>query len=337
MNPQTTPHQKEDDQVLDITLRPQSLAEYQGQNKVKENLKIIIDAAQRRREPIEHVLLCGSAGLGKTTLSHVIAKEMGVGIRVTSGPAIERSGDLVSILTNLQEGEILFIDECHRLNKTIEEVLYPAMEDYKIDIIIGKGPSARTLELSLPRFTLIAATTKTGLLSAPLRSRFGITFRLDFYKNEEMERIIARSAAILNIKIDEAAVGFLAKCSRRTPRVANRLLKRARDFAQVRNNNLLDRETAQQALEMLEVDEFGLEPIDRLILTTVIEKFDGGPVGLQSIAASIEEDERTIEDVYEPYLMQTGFLIRTSRGRLASDLAYEHLGFPLKKKVTKLF
>ena len=337
MNPQTTPHQKEDDQVLDITLRPQSLAEYQGQNKVKENLKIIIDAAQRRREPIEHVLLCGSAGLGKTTLSHVIAKEMGVGIRVTSGPAIERSGDLVSILTNLQEGEILFIDECHRLNKTIEEVLYPAMEDYKIDIIIGKGASARTLELSLPRFTLIAATTKTGLLSAPLRSRFGITFRLDFYKNEEMERIIARSAAILNIKIDEAAVGFLAKCSRRTPRVANRLLKRARDFAQVRNNNLLDRETAQQALEMLEVDEFGLEPIDRLILTTVIEKFDGGPVGLQSIAASIEEDERTIEDVYEPYLMQTGFLIRTSRGRLASDLAYEHLGFPLKKKVTKLF
>src|SRR3989339_1212312 len=321
MNPQTTPHQKEDDQVLDITLRPQSLAEYQGQNKVKENLKIIIDAAQRRREPIEHVLLCGSAGLGKTTLSHVIAKEMGVGIRVTSGPAIERSGDLVSILTNLQEGEILFIDECHRLNKTIEEVLYPAMEDYKIDIIIGKGPSARTLELSLPRFTLIAATTKTGLLSAPLRSRFGITFRLDFYKNEEMERIIARSAAILNIKIDEAAVGFLAKCSRRTPRVANRLLKRARDFAQVKNNNLLNRETAQQALEMLEVDEFGLEPIDRLILTTVIEKFDGGPVGLQSIAASIEEDERTIEDVYEPYLMQTGFLIRTSRGRLASDLA----------------
>ncbi|PJE59599.1 MAG: Holliday junction branch migration DNA helicase RuvB, partial [Candidatus Portnoybacteria bacterium CG10_big_fil_rev_8_21_14_0_10_44_7] len=235
MEKNTDPKQKDEDKVLDITLRPRSLSEYQGQEQIKQNLQILIDAARQRREPIEHILLCGAAGLGKTTLSHVIAREMGVGVRVTSGPAVERSGDLASILTNLGEGEILFIDECHRLNKTIEEVLYPAMEDFKIDIIIGKGPSARTLELELPKFTLIAATTRIGLLSSPLRSRFGVTFRLDFYQDREIERIIKRSAKILSVPIDSAAITFLARCARRTPRVANRLLKRARDLAQVKN------------------------------------------------------------------------------------------------------
>lgn len=332
----TDPKQKDEDKVLDITLRPKSLDQYQGQEKAKQNLRVLIDAAEQRSEPIEHVLLCGAAGLGKTTLSHVIAKEMGVGIRTTSGPAIERSGDLVSILTNIGEGEILFIDECHRLNKTIEEVLYPAMEDFKIDIIIGKGPSARTLELELPKFTLIAATTKIGLLSAPLRSRFGITFRLDFYKDEEIKKIIQRSAKILGVEIDNQAADFLARCARKTPRVANRLLKRGRDLAQIKNDGMLNEEIAKKALKMLDIDNIGLEPIDRLILRTIIEKFDGGPVGLQTIAACVEEDVHTIEDVYEPYLMQLGFLTRTPRGRIATDSAYSHLGFAKKPKPQSL-
>ncbi len=337
MSHPTDANQKDEDKVLELTLRPQNLDEYQGQNKVKENLKILISAAKQRKEPVEHILLYGAAGLGKTTLSHVIAREMGTGLRVTSGPAIERTGDLASILTNLSEGEILFIDECHRLNKTIEEILYPAMEDFKLDIVIGKGPSARTLELEIPRFTLIAATTQAGALSSPLRSRFGLTFRLDFYADEDITKIIKRSAKILGVEIDDQAAAWLAQCSRKTPRVANRLLKRARDFAQVKNSGQITKEIARKALTMLEIDELGLEPADRLILKTLIEKFDGGPAGLQSIAASIEEDEHTIEDIYEPFLMQLGFIIRTPRGRVASDLAYRHLGLATKKEIKPLF
>lgn len=333
----TNPEQKDEDKILDITLRPQNLGQYQGQQKLKENLKILIDAAQKRKEPVEHLLFYGPAGLGKTTLSHIVAKELGVGIRVTSGPAIERTGDLASILTNLGEGEILFIDECHRLHKTVEEILYPAMEDFKIDIIIGKGPSARTLELDLPRFTLIAATTRIGLLSSPMRSRFGATFRLDFYEEKDIEKIIKRSGKILGVKLEDEAARFLAQCSRRTPRVANRLLKRARDFAQVKTDGVISQKAALAALKMLEIDDMGLEPVDRLILRIIIEKFAGGPVGLQSIAASIEEDEKTIEEVYEPYLLQLGFLIRTPRGRVVTDAGFRHLGLPPQKQTTKLF
>jgi len=322
----TNPRQNEEDLGLDLTLRPQGFNDYQGQDKVKENLRILIAAAKQRSEPIEHVLLCGAAGLGKTTLAHIIAKEMGAGIKVTSGPAIERVGDLGSILTNLSEGDVLFVDEAHRLNKLIEEVLYPAMEDFKLDIVIGKGPSARTLQLDLPRFTLISATTRPGLLSSPLRSRFGVTFRLDFYQLADIAKIIQRSAKILNITIDEAAVNFVARSARSTPRVANRLLKRVRDFAQVKGNGHITPDIAKQALAMLEIDELGLEPIDRQILRLIIEKFDGGPVGLQALAAPTNEDQDTIEDIYEPYLMQLGFVTRTPRGRIATRVAYEHLG-----------
>jgi len=286
----------------------------------------LIEAAQKRREPIEHVLLCGAAGLGKTTLAHIIAHEMGTGIKITSGPAIERVGDLGSILTNLTEGDVLFIDEAHRLNKLIEEVLYPAMEDFKLDIIIGKGPSARTLQLDLPRFTLIAATTRPGLLSSPLRSRFGITFRLDFYQQKDIEKIIWRSAKLLNIESEPKAIELLAHSSRSTPRVANRLLKRVRDFVQVKGDGIMTAGLASEALKMLEIDDLGLEPIDRQILKLIIEKFDGGPVGLQALAAATNEEQETIEDIYEPYLMQLGFIVRTSRGRVASRQAYEHLG-----------
>ncbi len=322
----TNPRQIEDDVRLDATLRPRSFDEYQGQEKIKDNLKILIEAARRRREPIEHVLLCGAAGLGKTTLSHIIAQEMGVGIKVTSGPAIERVGDLGSILTNLAEGDVLFIDEAHRLNKLIEEVLYPAMEDFKLDIIIGKGPSARTLQLDLPRFTLIAATTRPGLLSSPLRSRFGVTFRLDFYQLPDIERILLRSAGLLNIDAQSEAINIIAQAARSTPRVANRLLKRVRDFAQVKGDGKITVDLAKQALAMLEIDELGLEPIDRQILRLIIEKFDGGPIGLQALAAATNEEQDTIEDVYEPYLSQLGFIIRTPRGRLATRQAYGHLG-----------
>lgn len=318
-----------EDTSLDNTLRPQGFGEYIGQEKIKKNLHILIQAAKKREEPIEHVLLYGPAGLGKTTLSHIIAKEMGVNIKVTSGPAIERVGDLGSILTNLQDGDVLFIDEIHRLNKLIEEILYPAMEDYKLDIIIGKGPSARTLQLDLPKFTLIGATTRLGSLSNPLRNRFGSVHRLEFYTLEEMESIISRSGRILNIDIDKSGAKVIAASSRRTPRIANRLLKRVRDFAQIHDHTCITEDIAREALALLEVDALGLEPTDRHILTAIIEKFKGGPVGIQTIAAVTNEEVETIEDVYEPYLIQIGFLARTPRGRVVTEAAFIHLGLDL--------
>jgi Holliday junction DNA helicase RuvB len=331
----TDPKLTNEDQALDQTLRPKTFRDYLGQEKIKESLKILIEAAQKRKEPIEHLLLSGASGLGKTTLAHIIAYETGVGLKVTSGPAIERVGDLGSILTNLSDGDILFVDEAHRLNKLVEEVLYPAMEDFKLDIVIGKGPSARTLQLDLPRFTLIAATTRPGLLSAPLRSRFGLSYRLDFYELSDMEKIINRSARILKIETEPAAAQIIANCCRFTPRVANRLLKRVRDFAQVKGDGRITIELARAALAMLEVDELGLEPVDRQILKIIIEKFDGGPVGLQALAAATSEEEDTLEDVYEPYLMQLGFLTRTPRGRLASRQAWEHLGIKYPESYQK--
>lgn len=322
----TDPKSTSEDQVLDQTLRPKSFNEYQGQEKIKENLRILMGAAKKRKEPIEHLLLSGASGLGKTTLAHIIGYEMGVSVKTTSGPAIERVGDLGSILTNLSDGDILFIDEAHRLNKLIEEVLYPAMEDFKLDIVIGKGPSARTLQLDLPRFTLIAATTRPGLLSSPLRSRFGLSFRLDFYQLSDMEKIVERSAKILQTEISKDAILTIANCSRFTPRVANRLLKRVRDFAQVKGDGEITDSLAKAAFKMLEIDEIGLEPIDRQILEIIIKKFDGGPIGLQALAAATCEDEDTLADVYEPYLMQLGFLARTPRGRMATREAWAHLG-----------
>jgi holliday junction DNA helicase RuvB len=319
-------NEQNEDVVLDITLRPQSFSEYVGQEKVKKNLDILIRAAKKREEPIEHVLLYGPAGLGKTTLANIIAKEMGVSIKTTSGPAIERVGDFGSILTNLSDGDILFIDEIHRLNKSIEEILYPAMEDYKLDIIIGKGPSARTIQLDLPKFTLIGATTKLGSLSNPLRNRFGAIHRLDFYEDSEIERIIERSSKILGVSMDKSGLSKIASCARRTPRVANRLLKRVRDFSQINDHRSIDSAVAQKALELIDVDHIGLEPADRHILKTIIEKFKGGPVGLGTIAAATSEEIKTIEDVYEPYLIQIGFLARTPRGRIATESAYNHLG-----------
>lgn len=325
-SPVTTPKQLNEDRYLDLTLRPRSFEEYMGQQKIKENLKILMEAAKKRQEPIEHVLLYGGSGLGKTTLAHIIAKEMNCNIKVTSGPAIEKVGDLASILTNLADGDVLFVDESHRLNKTIEEVLYPAMEDFLLDIIIGKGPSARTLRLELPRFTLVAATTRIGLLSSPLRSRFGVTFRLDFYNQEDIEKIINRSAGILKTNIGPRATHLVAQCARCTPRVANRLLKRIRDYVQVKADGLVNQKLAREALKMLEIDELGLEPADRFILETIIKKFNGGPVGLQALAAATNEEQDTIEEIYEPYLLRLGFLARTSKGRVATQLAYQHLG-----------
>jgi Holliday junction DNA helicase RuvB len=333
----TSSSEQSEDAKLDITLRPQNFSEYFGQAKTKKNLRILIDAAKKRGESIEHVLLYGPAGLGKTTLAHIIAREMGANIRVTSGPAIEKVGDLGSILTNLGDGDILFIDEIHRLNKLIEEVLYPAMEDFKLDIIIGKGPSAKTLQLDLPHFTLIGATTRLGAISSPLRNRFGIINRLDFYENAEIEQIVRRSAKILSVPIDSAGAQTVAASSRRTPRVANRLLKRVRDFTQVHNGDTITEELCQRAFENLEIDALGLEPTDRQILQTIIEKFSGGPVGLQTIAAATSEETETIEDVYEPYLLQIGFLARTPRGRVATESAYKHLGMKYDKDQDKLF
>ena len=322
----TQPKATGEDLNLDNTLRPQSFGEYIGQEKVKKNLDFLIQAAKKRNEPIEHILLYGPAGLGKTTLANIIAKEMGVNIKTTSGPAIERVGDFGSILTNLQDGDILFIDEIHRLNKSIEEILYPAMEDFKLDIIIGKGPSARTIQLDLPKFTLIGATTKLGSLTNPLRNRFGATYRLEFYQNEEIQNIIQRSSKILGVDMHETGLQKIASCARQTPRVANRLLKRVRDFSQIKNYKLVDSAVAEEALEMIDVDPIGLEPADRHILRTIIEKFNGGPVGLGTVAAATSEEVKTIEDVYEPYLLQIGFLARTPRGRIATKHAYDHLG-----------
>ncbi len=322
----TNPGEQNEDQILDKTLRPYSFEEYFGQEKTKKNLKVLLTAAKQRNEAVEHILLYGGSGLGKTTLAHIIAKELGSNIKITSGPAIEKIGDLASILTNLEKGDILFIDECHRLNKLIEEYIYPAMEEFSLNIIIGKGPSARSIQLELPPFTLIAATTRISLLSSPLRNRFGATYHLDFYEHEDIENILNRSSKILNIESEKEGLTEIAKRARRTPRVANRLLKRVRDYAQVHGQGKISKKIAQEALAMLEIDDLGLEPVDRLIISTIIEKFKGGPVGVETLAAATFEDKDTICDIYEPYLMQLGFLSRTPQGRIATHLAYKHLG-----------
>jgi Holliday junction DNA helicase RuvB len=331
----TAPQQKDDDKTLDLTLRPSKLDDYIGQKSVKNNLHILMEAAKHRKEPIEHVLLHGGPGLGKTTLAHIIAKEMGVNIRVTSGPAIERTGDIAAILTNLQPGDILFIDEIHRLHKVVEEMLYPAMEDYALDVVVGKGPAARTLRLDLPKFTIIGATTRLSLIAAPLLDRFGAQYKLDFYSEEEISQIIHRSAKILSIKIDEDSAAEIARRSRRTPRIANRLLKRVRDYAQVKNGGLITHEMTEEALGLLDVDPLGLNAIDRKLMVTIIEKFNGGPVGLQTIAAATAEEQDTIEDIYEPFLMQLGFLTRTPRGRIITEHAYRHLGITVRTSTTQ--
>ena len=321
-----SPKTKSDEAGLDVGLRPQSLDEYIGQDRVKENLRILIEAADGRSEALDHVLFYGPPGLGKTTLAHVVANEMGVGIKVTAGPAIERAGDLAAILTNLHKGDVLFIDEVHRLGRAVEEVLYPAMEDFALDIVIGKGPGARSIRLKLPRFTIVGATTRLALMTAPLRARFGAVYRLDFYDGEAMQTIVRRSAGILGVRVDQEGVAEIARRARGTPRVANRLLKRVRDYAQVRADGVITQEVAQDALSLLEVDPLGLDEIDRRVLHTIIEKFDGGPVGLDTIGAALSEEPDTIMDVVEPYLLQLGFLDRTPRGRVATRRAYEHLG-----------
>ena len=315
----------------EVSLRPSFLNEYVGQERSKENLKIFIEAARLRHEPLDHVLLYGPPGLGKTTLANIVAAEMGVSIRITSGPALEKAGDIVALLTNLQEGDILFIDEIHRLSRTVEEILYPAMEDFEFDVILGKGPSARSIRFDLPRFTLIGATTRSGQLAAPFRDRFGVLLRLELYKVEELEQIIRRSASILNIEITDAGAREIASRSRGTPRIANRLLKRVRDFAQVLGNGVITDEIADEALRRLDIDKLGLDAQDRRMLTAVVEQFHGGPVGLETLAAMIGEEAVTIEDVYEPYLMQIGFLIRTQRGRCVTEAACRHLGLEFPK------
>ena len=327
----------DEDAQYEAGLRPRVLDDYIGQDRVRENLQVAIAAAKQRQEPLDHVLLHGPPGLGKTTLAYVIANEMGVSIRATSGPAIEKPGDLVGIVTNLAPGEVLFIDEIHRMSPAVEEILYPALEDYEVDIVIGQGPSARTVKVQVERFTLIGATTRTGLLTSPLRSRFGITHRLEFYDARDLEEIVRRSARILTVPVDDEAAAEIAKRARGTPRIANRLLRRVRDFAQVRASGTVTLDVAKAALKLLEVDEHGFDEVDRKLLRTIIEKFGGGPVGLNTIAAAISEEKDAIEDIYEPFLIQIGFLDRTPRGRVATARAYSYFGLPEPRRDSRLW
>jgi len=320
---------KDEEGREDLSLRPTSLAEYVGQTKIKENLAIYIGAAKKRGDVLDHAIFYGPPGLGKTTLANIIAREMGVNIKATSGPAIERPGDLVAILSNLSEGDVFFIDEIHRLHPTVEEILYPAMEDYQVDIVIGQGPSARSLKLNLPQFTLVAATTRAGLLTSPLRDRFGVVNRLEFYRPEELQQIVMRSAKILHLTIDADAALEIATRTRGTPRIANRILRRVRDFAEIKSDGHIDRDITQTALTQMEIDSAGFDAVDRKLLLLIIEKFGGGPVGVETLATAVGEERDAIEDVYEPFLIQEGFLARTSRGRIATDLAYDH--FALKR------